>query len=244
MQQQRYESGQAGFVETGGGKRAYYARPAGDGPFPGVLVFQEAFGVNDYIQSETRRLAEHGYAAIAPDIFDGATYSYDDRDSVFPRLQSLTDEAMMERVSPAVAYLDAQPQVKKRAYGAVGFCMGGRLAVLAAIELGERIAAAAAFYGGGIAPEVQRAFSPLLERLAQVKGELLLLYGADDASIEPREHGRIAETLSAHKKAYALVVYPGAQHAFASHARPSMYNADAARMAWNRTFELLDRRLR
>jgi len=243
MQQQRHDIARAEFVETGAGKRAYYAVPAGAGPFPGVLVFQEAFGVNDYVQSEVRRLAEHGYAAIAPDLFDGETFSYDDRDSIFPRLSALTDDGMLERVRPAVAFLDAQPQVKKGAYGAVGFCMGGRLAVVVAAEFGDKIAAAAAFYGGGIAPDEQRVFTPVLDRLPNVKGELLLMYGAEDAGIAPSEHARIAESLSAHKKAYTLTVYPGAQHAFASHARPSMYHAEAARKAWDQTFALLERTL-
>ena len=244
QQPQRHDIARAGFVETGGGKRAYYAVPAGDGPFPGVLVFQEAFGVNRYVQSEVHRLAEHGYAAIAPDLFDGATFSYDDRESIFPRLSVLTDNGMLEHVNPAVAFLDAQPQVKKGPYGAVGFCMGGRLAVAVAAELGEKIAAAAAFYGGGIAPEEQRFFTPLLDRLADVKGELLLIYGGEDASIAPKEHARIAETLSSLKKTYTLTVYPGAQHGFASRDRTSVYDAEAAENAWDQTLALFDRTLK
>ncbi|MEA2687879.1 MAG: carboxymethylenebutenolidase [Candidatus Eremiobacteraeota bacterium] len=241
---QENDIARAEFVETGGGKRAYYAVPAGNGPFPGVLVFQEAFGVNDYVQGEVRRLAEHGYAAIAPDLFDGETFSYDDRDGIFPRLSVLTDNGMLERVNPAVAFLDAQPEVKKSAYGAVGFCMGGRLAVAVALELGEKIAAAASFYGGGIAPDEQRFFTPLLDRLRDVKGELLLIYGGEDASIAPKEHARIAEALSTHKKQYTLTVYPGAQHGFASRDRTAVYNADAAEKAWAQTLALFDRTLK
>jgi carboxymethylenebutenolidase len=241
---EHHDVARAEFVETGAGKRAYYAVPAGDGPFPGVLVFQEAFGVNDYVQSEARRLAEHGYAAIAPDIFDGKTFSYDDRESIFPRLSILTDNGMLECVNPAVAFLDAQPQVKNGAYGAVGFCMGGRLAVAVALELGDKIAAAASFYGGGIAPDEQRFFTPLLHRLPEVKGELLLIYGADDASIAPNEHARIAEALSTHKKAYTLAVYPGAQHGFASRDRTAVYHPEAAEKAWAQALALFDRTLR
>ncbi|HZW52482.1 MAG TPA: dienelactone hydrolase family protein, partial [Candidatus Elarobacter sp.] len=79
MQQQTDQGvARAEFADTGEGTRAYFAVPAGAGPFPGVLVFQEAFGVDDYVQSEARRLAEHGYAAIAPDLFDGRTFDYAD----------------------------------------------------------------------------------------------------------------------------------------------------------------------
>ena len=245
MQQQRttHPIGRAEFVETGPGKRAYYAAPAGIGPFPGALVFMEAFGVNEYVQSEVKRLAEHGYAAIAPDLFDGKTFSYDDRDSIFPRLKALTDEGMLEHVRASAAFLGARSEVKKGAYGTVGFCMGGRLAVLSAIELGDQIAAASSFYGGGIAPKEPRFWPVLTDRLGEAKAELLLIYGADDQSMEPAEHGRIAETLSSHKKRYALVVYPGAGHGFASRDREA-YNADVAENAWARTLALFHRTLR
>jgi carboxymethylenebutenolidase len=238
-----HDVARAEFVETGGGKRAYYAVPAGDGPFPGVLVFQEAFGINDYVQSETRRLAQHGYAAIAPDLFDGDTFSYDDRDSIFPRLSILTDNGMLDHVKPAVSFLDAQAQVKKAPYGAVGFCMGGRLSVVVAAELGEKIGVAVSFYGGGMAPDEQRAFTPVLDRLPKITAELLLIYGGEDASIEPREHGRIAEALSAHKKKYTLTVYPEAGHGFASSGRPANYHPQAAEDAWERTLDLFRRAL-
>ncbi|HEX3465803.1 MAG TPA: dienelactone hydrolase family protein [Candidatus Elarobacter sp.] len=233
----------AEFVETGAGKRAFYAVPAGGGPFPGVLLFQEAFGVNDYVQSEVKRLAEHGYAAIAPDLFGGKTFDYNDRESIFARLKSLNDDGMLDHVRASAVFLGAQPEVKKGAYGAVGFCMGGRLAVLTAIELGDRIAAASSFYGGGIAPKEPRFWPVLTGRLAEVKAELLLLYGADDESIDAAEHGRIAETLSAAKKRYTLGVYPGAGHAFASRDRES-YDRDVAENAWSRTLTMFDRTLR
>lgn len=241
--QQRCEVGRAEFVETGAGKRAYFAAPAGDGPFSGVFVFQEAFGINDYVQSEVRRLAEHGYAGIAPDLFDGVTFAYDDRENMLKRLSALTDDGMLDHVHASAGFLAVQPQVKKTAFGAVGFCMGGRLAVLTAIDLGEKIAAASSFYGGGIAPKQPRLFQPLVDRLDGVRAELLLHYGADDESIAPDEHGRIAETLSKNKTAYALAVYPGAGHGFASRDRAGAYDATAAEEAWGRTLRLFDRTL-
>jgi carboxymethylenebutenolidase len=233
-----------GFVEFREAGRGYFAAPAGQGPFPGVLVFQEAFGVNDYVQSEVRRLAEHGYAALAPDLFDGETLPHDDMDRVYARLKTLTDAENLRRVGAAIAYFDAHDRVQHGPYGAVGFCMGGRLAFLTAATFGERIGAAASFYGGGIAPEQQRLFAPLIDRVADVRGELLMIYGADDASIEPREHGRLAEALSAAKKAYTLTVFPRAQHGFASRDRTAVYNADAAERAWTRTLALFDSTLR
>ena len=225
MQQSQTEGvARAEFVDTGEEHRAYLAVPQGDGPFPGVLVFQEAFGVDDYIKFETERLAKHGYAAIAPDLFDGKTYSHDDRDTLATRLGALSDEGMLDHVRRAAGVLQNVSVVNADALGSIGFCMGGRLSFLTAAAFGERLAAAVSFYGGGIAAEEKRFFDPLLHRVPEVRAELLMIYGGDDASIDAREHGRLAEALSSHKKQYTLTVYAGAGHGFASRNRQAVYN--------------------
>jgi carboxymethylenebutenolidase len=234
----------AEFVDTGEGHRAYLAVPAGNGPFPGVLVFQEAFGVDEYIKFETERLAKRGYAAVAPDLFDGRTYSYEDRDSIASRLGGLSDEFMLDHVRRAAEVLQKLSVVKPDALGAIGFCMGGRLAFLTAAAFGERLAAAVSFYGGGIAAEEKRFFDPLLERVPEIRAELLMIYGADDPSIDAREHGRLAEALSANKKQYTLTVYAGAGHGFASRDRKAMYNAHAAERAWEEALAVFERTLK
>ena len=244
MQQSRQEIGRAEFVDTAGGKRAFYAVPAGSGPFPGVLVFQEAFGINGYVQNEVKRLAAHGYAAIAPDLFDGETFGYDEWDKIQPRMSMLTDDGMLEHVDDAIRFLEAQAEVKHGPYGAVGFCMGGRLAFLTAVSRPQKIAAAASFYGGGIAPEKRRIFPPLLDRVPELGGELLLIYGANDDGITPQEHARLTEALSANKKRYHISVYPGAGHGFASTDRTPAYEPNAAEAAWAETLALFDRALR
>jgi carboxymethylenebutenolidase len=114
--------------------------------------------------------------------------------------------------------------------------------MLTEIALGAKIAAAASFYGGNVAPDEQRFFVPLLERLDAVQGESLLIYGADDESIAPREHARIVDRLSAAKKKYTLSVYPGAGHGFASRDRES-YRPAQAEAAWTETLALFARTL-
>ena len=232
----------AEFVALGGGMRGYLALPEGGESAPGVLVFQEAFGVNDYVQSEVRRLAAHGYAALAPDLFDGMTYGYGERESVFARLQTLRDVDMLKYVDAALVFLEGHAAVKRGRFGTVGFCMGGRLAFLTATARPARIGAAASFYGGGIAPEQKRFFDPLVDRVTALQGALLLIYGADDEGISPREHGRLAEALSAHKKDYTLHVFPGAGHGFASTDRES-YRPVQAEQAWTETLALFARTL-
>jgi carboxymethylenebutenolidase len=232
----------AEFVSLGGARRGYYAAPEGPGPYAGVLVYQEAFGVNEYVQSEVRRLADNGYAALAPDLFDGETFGYSDTEPMYAKLRTLDDELLLSYVDAAIAVLSSRPEVKRGAFGAVGFCMGGRLAFLSATARASQIAAAASFYGGGIAPEQKRLFEPLVDRVEQLRGALLLIYGADDAGITPREHARIAEALSSHKKDYGLHVFAGAGHGFASCDRES-YRPVQAELAWAETLALFERAL-
>jgi carboxymethylenebutenolidase len=232
----------AEFVSLGDDKRGYYAVPDGTGPFPAVLVYQEAFGVNEYIEGEVRRLASAGYAAIAPDLFHGKTLGHDDMAPVFAALQALTDEGMLAEVRAAMTFLDEQPNVEDAPYGAIGFCMGGRLAVLTAIAFGDDIGAAVSFYGGNIAPDVQRLFTPLGDRITESTAPILMIYGADDESIAAPEIGRVTEALAARKKRFAISVYPDAGHAFASSTRPQ-YRPEAAESAWDEALAFFDRYL-
>jgi len=233
----------AEFVPLAGDVRGYYAVPAGDGPFPAVLVYQEAFGVNDYVRSEVVRLAEHGFAALAPDLFHGQTLGYGEMERVYALLGTLTDEGLLCDVDLAIAYLRARPEIAAGPLGAVGFCMGGRLAFLTATARAEAIGAAVSFYGGSIAPREHRLFPPLLHRVPELRGELWLMYGADDTSIEPDEQGRLCEALSRAKKSFGIHVFPDAGHAFASRGRDN-YRPVTAEIAWNETLALFARVLR
>jgi carboxymethylenebutenolidase len=233
----------AAFVPLGGDLRGYYALPSGAGPVPAVLVYQEAFGVNDYIQSEVRRLAEHGFAALAPDLFRGKVFGYHELDQVMALLATLKDDALLSDVDASIAYLRGQSEIASGPLGAVGFCMGGRLAFLSATARAGEIGAAASFYGGSIAPVEAKRFPPLVDRVPELRGELLLFYGADDGSIEPSEHARLSEALSSAKKNYGLRVFADAGHGFASRDRDSFRPAAAA-IAWDDTLRLFDRVLR
>ena len=91
--------------EIGPGLSGYLAMPAGEGPFPAVLVFMEAFGLNGHIQDVCRRLAAEGIAAMAPDIYHGDVFSYDDMDGAIGRLRTLNDDQVMREAGQALDYL-------------------------------------------------------------------------------------------------------------------------------------------
>jgi carboxymethylenebutenolidase len=230
------------FVDLGGGMRGYLSLPAGPGPHPAVLTYMEAFGVNAYVQGEADRLAANGYVALAPDFFEGETFGYDEWQKLAPKFGKLRDPILLDFVAAALAYLDGHEAVRHERYGAIGFCMGGRLAFLTAATYGEKFAAIASFYGGGIGPDEPSFGRPIIvDRANDIKASVLLCYGADDEGITPKEHGRIAQALSAAKVEYGLHVYPNAGHGFASVDRAPSYHREAAEKAWSEALALFAR---
>jgi carboxymethylenebutenolidase len=223
------------WVDVADGLKGYYGQPEGDGPFPGVVIYIEAFGVNDHFKRLTARFAEAGYAALTPDIFDGAIYSYDDLDNAIGHLSRMDDDKVMAQTGQCLDFLAARPEVDGDRVGVTGFCMGGRFAFLANAALGGRFKAAVAFYGGGIGPvEDFAGRKTLLDRAPEMAAPITLFYGAEDQSILPDELGRIAEALAKANKRFTMTVFPGVGHGFFCEERAS-YDEEAADVAWRGT---------
>jgi carboxymethylenebutenolidase len=220
------------WISLGDGSRAYHARPDGTGPFPSVVIFIEAFGLNDHFKRLTQRFAAAGFAAVTPDLYDGAVYSYDDMPAAIGHMQRLSNETALARTEQALAFLEGQPEARTDAVGAIGFCMGGYLTFLANLALPARFEAAASFYGSGIgAPMPLIGRQPLLERVGSMQAPLQLWYGGQDRFIRPDEHGRIAEALSTAGKDFTLTVFAEATHGFFCEDRSS-YHEPSAERAW------------
>lgn len=219
--------------------QGYYVRPLTRNVVPAVLVFMEAYGVNDYIKSVCDRLAQAGYAALAPDFYHGDVFAYTDREAAIAKLRSLDETVAMQEVGSAIDYLAQRGDVLPGAVGAIGFCLGGRFAFMANEVHADKLKAAVAYYGGGIAPAEDALGRPsLLPQVPQMQAPIMLMYGANDQMIAPDEHARIAEALSTAKKRYAINVFPDAGHAFFSDRREN-YNAAAAEEAWQMTLNFL-----
>ncbi len=227
------------WIELEPGLRAWLARPADVESPPGVMLYIEAFGVNEHMRNVADRYARAGYAAIVPDVYHGVTADYGDMDTALGQIKKM-DDAQVVRES-ALALDALQKAGVTKAPAAIGFCMGGRLAFLAGLELGERLSAAVSYYGGGIGAEQDRfGRAILIERAAEFVPPLLLHYGGQDGSIPPSEHGRIAAALSEAGKHYIMSVYPQAGHGFDCNARAS-YDAEASAEAWDLTQRFLER---
>jgi len=197
-----------------------------------VLVFMEAFGITGHIRGVCERLAEQGYAALAPDIFHGKVFAYDDMEHVFPHLKTLDETVIMDEAGRALDWLAKETGMDASRTGTIGFCLGGRLATRTALDFPALLGAAVGCYGGGIAPREDKfGRAPLTPDFVKLQAPLLLVYGAEDGSIAPDEHGRIATALSEQKKDYGISVYANAGHGFLCEQRDS-YAPEAAARAW------------
>ena len=202
--------------------RGYLAVPSGRGPWPGVVVIQEWWGLNDNIRDIADRLANEGFVALAPDLYYGETaYEPDDARKLSMALQY---PAALRVIQAAVDYLSNIASVSPKKIGLVGFCMGGGLAWHGAAKL-EGIGAAVPCYGGG--PEM----TP--EEAARIKAPILAIYGELDKGVSPQVARQRAALMDAAGVQQETVIYPGAHHAFMNDQRPA-YHPEAAEDAWQR----------
>jgi carboxymethylenebutenolidase len=199
----------------------YLARPEGDGPWPAVLVIQEWWGLNEHIKDVTNRLAAEGYVALAPDLYHGVSTS--EPNEARKLVMELDMAAAVEEIGSAMDHVLAQEYAAGETGGIVGFCMGGRLALMSALSL-ENLGAVVPFYGSPLTPE----------EAATVTVPVLGLYGELDAGIPVREIRLMDEALQAAGTPVEVVIYEGAQHAFFNDTRPDSYNAEASADAWPR----------
>jgi carboxymethylenebutenolidase len=208
----------------------------------GVVVIQEAFGVNDHIKDVTRRFAGEGYHAVAPALFHragGGTASYEDFSTVLPLYEGLTDDGILIDVDAALAHLRARG-VADEHIGIVGFCFGGRVTFLVALE--RALGAAVGFYGGGIVHGRFPQFPPLIDRAAQLRTPWLGLFGDRDQGIPVDDVEALRAASSEAAVDTEIVRYADAEHGFHCDVRPA-YNPEAAADAWGRTLAWFDAHL-
>jgi carboxymethylenebutenolidase len=212
---------------------AYVAQPKESGKYPGMVVIQEAFGVNSHIKKVTERIAAEGYVAIAPDIFHRESerlIPYSDMPKAIAALQRVVDSKAMEDVGAAIAHLKSQSNVKSDAVGVIGFCMGGRLTYLAAAHHAKDVKAAVPYYGGGITMGNP---SPL-SRTGEIKCPMYLFFGAKDQLIPMDQVGQINTELTTKKVPFQMKIYPDPRHGFFCDERGSYHEA-SAKDAWEKT---------
>ena len=221
-------------LNTADGKMdAYVTQPKDSGNYPGIVVIQEAFGVNDHIKKVTERIAAEGYVAIAPDIYHRESerlIPYTDMAKAIATMQRVQDGKAMEDVGAAIAHLKSQRNVTSGSIGVIGFCMGGRLTYLAAAHHANDVKAAVPYYGGGIPMGNP---SPL-SRTGEIKCPMYLFFGAKDQLIPLDQVDKIKAELTSREVPFKLEIYPEAGHGFNCDDRGSYHQA-SAKDAWEKT---------
>ena len=220
--------------------RVYEAIP--DEPRAAVIVIHEAFGLNDHIEGVARRLAGEGYHAVAPELFHragGGTAPYDDFSQVLPLYEGLSDEGIVVDLDATIAHLH-DSGFPNRTIGIVGFCFGGRVTFLAAVE--RSLGAAVGFYGGGIVEARFPQFPALVDRAEEMATPWMGFFGDQDASIPPEHVERIRSSLADAPVDHQVVQYADAGHGFFCNERDG-YVAHAAHDAWSRTLDWFSERL-
>ncbi|MCA8914755.1 MAG: dienelactone hydrolase family protein [Planctomycetes bacterium] len=226
---------------------AYFAFPGEGGPFPGIVVFQEIFGVNEHIREVCRRIAAHGYVVVAPDIYHRSVQrlelGYEARDVAVGRehKDKCTIEGLLADTRGAIKALHDRDDVSEGKLGCVGFCFGGHVAFIAA-TLSE-FAATACFYGGGITTMRPGGGEPSIKLAHEIKGRILMLYGDDDKGIPPEQVDEVRNALADAGLRYEVRTFIGAGHGFACDKRLS-YHVGAANDAWKLVFDMWDAELK
>jgi len=219
--------------------------PDGEGPWPAVLMYPDAGGLRDTLRDMGQRMARMGYVTLVPDFyyrsgsyepFDMRTLMSDpaQRDRLMGMVRGVTADMVARDAAAYVDYLISLPETSGRAVGTTGYCMGGRLSLLAAGRLGDRVAAAASFHGGNIAA-ADDPDSPHL--LAGSLAATVYVAGATDDSTFPRDQlDRLEQALSAAGVTHTIETYPAA-HGFAVPDNPS-YDPIAAQRHWDAMVDL------
>jgi carboxymethylenebutenolidase len=212
----------------------YLVRPEGAeaDALPGLIVIHEWWGLNDHVRAMARRLAAEGYAALAVDLYEGRVA--ESADSARAILQdAMADEAgLTENLTQAYRYLGTQQRAPR--VGVVGWCFGGGWALRTALALPDSLDAAVVYYGE---PVTDRA------RLATLNVPILGLFGSEDQGIPVDRVGEMERALQELGKDAQILVYEGADHAFAN-PTGERYHAPAAEDAWAQTTAFLERTLK
>jgi carboxymethylenebutenolidase len=226
----------------------YIARPASDGTHPAIVVIHEAGGLGDHIRDVTRRFANIGYVALGVDLYtrEGGPPPMDDLQAMMARLFSMSDATALGDLEGAADFLRAREDVTGRV-GCIGFCMGGRYALLFACS-SDKLDAAVDCWGGFVDRATIDSVStperpiPPISLAAQVRCPLMAAVGVEDQNPSPELGASLREALARTPHETCVDVYEGAGHAFFADYRPS-YRPEPAAKLWERIVPFLHKHL-
>lgn len=233
-------------MTSDGEMEVYVSRPDGDLRFPALIVFQEAFGVNDHIKEVCQRFAREGYFACAPELYHRQgkylQFPYRGSDKVMMHLKGLTEKNILEDIRSLMNHLKQDATLDAGRIATVGFCVGGYISVLASIHY--QFKASISYYGAGIVhPREGFGLKPILSKFSKILSPMLFFFGNKDSSIAQEEVQLIRENLQPLKVHTKCVVFEGANHGFFCDQRTS-FHPKAAQESWEISLEFLREQLK
>jgi carboxymethylenebutenolidase len=232
---------------------AYLVHPDGPGPWPGVLVYQDAFGLRPRLFEMVDRIAERGYAVLAPNLLYRAgrspLFDLDGLqdpaqrghifDQIFPLIMQLTPDVITRDSKAYLDFFAAQAGVAPGPVAIVGYCMGGRNALLAMEAYPDRIKALGSFHAGRVVTDGPD--SPH-RAVGRISGEAYFAHADNDGSMTPEHIETLENALDAAGVTYRSEVYEDAPHGFTM-ADTASYQEAGEKRHWENLFALLDRAL-
>jgi carboxymethylenebutenolidase len=223
---------------------AYVARPTGNGPFPGVVLIHHAPGWDEWYWEATRKFAQHGYAAICPNLY--SRFGHGTPEDVAATVRGAggaPDETVIGDLEGAIDWLKGQSYSNGKA-AVFGTCSGGRQAFLAAARLGNKIDAVVECWGGGVVQDELTPARPVapITLTNDVTAPVLGIFGNEDRSPTPEQVNQHEEELKKAGKDYEFHRFDGAGHGFFYHDRPA-YRQEQAVEGWKKIWEFLPKHL-
>lgn len=223
------------FPSNGSTAGGYLAR-AKEGAGPGIVVVQEWWGVDSYIKGVCDDLSNEGFTALVPDLYHGEIAEHTEMDKAAELMNTLPPDRAARDMGGAVTFLLGHEAVRGHAVGALGYCMGGMLALVLGAKSGDKVGAVVAYYGypsGESEPDWSSLRAPVLMHVAQ-----------NDDFFGPAGAEALEKKLKDLGKDAIAYIYPGTGHAFAlDHNALGTHDPDSQRQAWVRTLEFLRKHL-
>ncbi|HEX3321541.1 MAG TPA: dienelactone hydrolase family protein [Terriglobales bacterium] len=206
--------------------------PAGNGPFPALVVIHEWWGLNDWVKEQASKLADQGYVTLALDLYRGKVAT--SPDMAHELMRGVPDDRAGRDLHAAVEFLQSQSNVNKQRLGVIGWCMGGGYALNAALNE-PNLKAAVINYGHLATDKAQ---------LAKLNAAVLGIFGAKDRGIPVDDVNKFADALKQAGKKVEIKIYPDAGHAFENPNNKEGYRGEDAADAWTRTVSFLAAQLK
>lgn len=206
--------------------------PAGKGPFPGLVVIHEWWGLNDWVKEQAQKLADQGYVTLAIDLYRGKVATTPEE--AHELMRGVPEDRAHRDLLAAYDYLASQKNVKTTNIGSIGWCMGGGYSLDLALDQ-PKLKACVINYGHLATDD---------NALKKINAAILGIFGAKDGGIPPESVKQFEQKLKSPGKTVAIHIYPDAGHAFENPNNKTGYRPDDAKDAWQRTIAFLEANLK